>query len=57
MIEADLNGLVMSIFINNIKIMALKESGITQHMKIKLIAIFSIVDIGSISFYLDLKVE
>lgn len=47
----------MSLFIDDIKIMALKKSGIIQRVKIKLAAAFSIVDIGPINFYLGLKVE
>ena len=37
--------------------MTSKESGIIQRIKAELAAIFSMVDMGSISFYLGLKVE
>ena len=52
-----LNGLVVSIFVDDIKIMAPKGSGITQRVKMELTSAFSIVDMGPISFYLGLKVE
>ncbi len=48
---------MVSTFIDDIKIKALKESGITQRVQVKLIAAFSIADMGPISFYLGLKVE
>ena len=37
--------------------MTSKESGIIQRIKAELAAVFSMVDMGSISFYLGLKVE
>ena len=52
-----LNGQVVSIFVDDIKIMASKGSGITQQVKTELISAFSMVDMGLISFYLGLKVE
>lgn len=56
-IKTDLNGRVVSMFVNDIKIMTPKKSGIIQYMKAELTAIFSIIDMGLISFCLDLKVE
>lgn len=55
--KAGLNGPIVSTFVNDIKIMAPKESGIIQRVKAELIVVFSMVDMGSISFYLGLKVE
>lgn len=55
--KAGLNGPIVSTFVNDIKIMAPKESGIIQRVKAELIVAFSMVDMGSISFYLGLKVE
>lgn len=57
MTKVNLNGLVVSIFMDDIKIIVPKESGITQCVKEKLTAVFSIADIGLISFYLGIKVE
>ena len=57
MTKAGLNGLIISMFIDNIKIMALKDSGFIQRIKAELAAIFSMVDMGPISFYLGLKIE
>lgn len=37
--------------------MAPKDCGITQHVKTELTAAFSMIDMNSISFDLDLKVE
>lgn len=37
--------------------MALKETGIIQHIKAELTSTFSMVDMGPISFYLGLKIE
>lgn len=54
--KAGLNGPVVSMFVDDIKIMAPKESEITQRMKTKLTTAFSIIDMGPISFYLGLKV-
>lgn len=57
MTKVDLNSLVISTFVNDIKIMISKRSEIIQQIKTKLIAIFSIVNIGLISYYLGLKIE
>lgn len=48
---------VVSIFVNNIKIMALKNSEMIEQIKLKLIFAFFIIDIGPISFYLGLKIQ
>lgn len=44
-------------FVDEIKIMALKAGGIIQDIKAELVDTFSIVDIGPISFYLGLKIK
>lgn len=55
--KAGLNGLIVSTFIADIKVIAPKGSGIVFHVKAELTAAFSIVDMGPISFYQRLKVE
>lgn len=55
--RAGLNGPVVSTFVDDIKVMAPKESGFIQRVKAELAAAFSMVDMGPISFYLGLKVE
>lgn len=47
----------MSIFVDNIKVMGIKEIGYIKKIKAKLAAVFKIVDMSPISFYLGLKVE
>ena len=54
---AGLDGPVVSIFVDDIKIMTPKKSGHITRVKIELTATFSMVDIGSISFYLGLKIQ
>lgn len=44
-------------FVNDIKIMAPKDSGIIEHIKSKLTLAFSMIDIGPVSFYLGLKIQ
>lgn len=56
-INAGLNGLELSIFMDDIKIIAPKKSEITQRVKAEVITAFLMVDIGPISFYPDLNVE
>ena len=46
-----------STFVDDIKVIAPKGSGIIQRVKTELTAAFSMVDMGPISFYLGLKVE
>lgn len=55
--EAGLNGPIVSTFVDDIKIMGIKESGFIRRVKEELTAAFSMVDMGPISFYLGLKVE
>lgn len=55
--KSGLIDLIVSIFIDNIKIIAPKESGMIKRVKSELISVFSIVDIGPVSFYIGLKVE
>lgn len=47
----------MSIFVDNIKIIRAKNSKVISYIKKKLIAIFKIIDIRPISFYLRFKVS
>lgn len=51
------NGPIVSTFIDDIKIMAIKGSGFIEKVKAKLASAFQMVDMGPISFYLGLKVE
>lgn len=48
---------VLSVFINNIKIIVLKNSGIIRRVKTKLTTIFFILDMGLISFHLERKID
>lgn len=57
MTKVGLNGPVVSTFADDIKIMAPKDSEMIEWVKLKLIFAFSIIDMGLISFYLDLKVQ
>lgn len=52
-----LDGPIVSTFVDDIKIMAPKESGAIDRVKQELTSAFSIVDMGPISFYLGLKVQ
>lgn len=45
----------MSIFVHDIKVMRAKESSHIKGVKVKLVAIFVIIDIDLISFYLNWK--
>lgn len=51
---AGLNGLIVSTFVDDIKIMGIKGGGFIER---ELAAAFSIVDMGPISFYLGLRVK
>lgn len=53
--KAGLNNPIVSIFVDDIKIMGTKRNGFIGKVKAKLTAAFSIVDMGLISFYLSLK--
>lgn len=55
--KAGINGPVVSTFVDDIKIMGVKRSGMTEKVKRELMSAFSMVDMGPISFYLSLKVE
>ena len=55
--SAGLDGPVISTFVDDIKIMALKESGMIEQVKSELTSAFSMVDMGPVSFYLGLKVQ
>lgn len=57
MTKANLDGPVVSTFVSNIKIIALKDSGKIEWVKLELIFAFFMNDMGSISFYLGLKVQ
>lgn len=57
MTKAGLNRPIVSIFVNNIKIIAPKDSEIIERVKLELIFAFFMIDIGLISFYLGLKVQ
>lgn len=57
MSEAGLKGPVLTVFVDDIKIMASKRSGVIERVKMELTAAISIMDIGLISFYLGLKVD
>lgn len=54
---AGLKGPVLSVFVDDIKIMAPKDSGITSRVKRELTAAFSMSDMGPISFYLGLQID
>lgn len=57
MLSTDINGPIVSTFIDDIKIMEAKNSGVIDQMKQELMAAFEMVDIGPISFYLSLKIS
>lgn len=52
--DAGLDGPVVSTFIDDIKIMAPKESGMIERVKAELASAFSMADMGPISFHLGL---
>lgn len=54
---AGINSLIVSIFVDNIKIIGVKNSGLISRVKEKLTVVFKIVDMNPISFYLSLKVS
>ncbi len=55
--SAGLKGPVPIVFVDDIKIIAPKESGIIQRVKTELTASFSMSDLGPISFYLGLRID
>lgn len=56
-LEEGLKGPILSIFVDNIKIITPKGNEIIEKVKRELIAIFSMIDMGSISFYLELQID
>ncbi len=52
-----INGPIISTFVDDIKVMGVKGSGHIEKVKLELAAAFEMADMGSISFYLGLKVE
>ncbi len=52
-----LNGPIISTFVDDIKIMAPKRSPFIEKVKAELVSAFQMVDIGTISFYLGLRVD
>lgn len=44
-------------FVDNIKVIGIKESSHIKKVKHKLVTVFEIVDIRPISFYLGLKIK
>lgn len=57
MTNTGFNSLVVSTFVDDIQIMALKKSGLIEHIKAKLTFAFVIANMSPISFYLGLKEE
>lgn len=55
--SAGLNGPIVNVFVDDIKIIGMKGSESIARVKRELAAGFSMVDLGPISFYLGLKVE
>lgn len=55
--SAKINDPIVSIFVDDIKVIGTKESGHIKRVKAKLSAAFEMVDMSPISFYLGLKVE
>lgn len=49
--------LIVSMFVDNIKVINIKRSGYTEKIKQKLTTTFIIVEILPNSFYLELKVK
>lgn len=56
-ILAVINGPIVSTFVDEIKVMGVEVSGYIEKVKQELATAFEMIDIGPISFYLDLKVE
>lgn len=54
---AGINRPIVSIFINDIKVMKVKRLGYIEKMKQKLAAVFKMINIKPINFYQSLKVE
>lgn len=56
-IVSGINSLIVSTFVDDIKVIGIKESGHIERVKLELIAAFKMADIKPISFYLGLKIE
>ncbi len=54
--DLDVNGPIITTFVDNLNIFALHESGIICHIKKKLTATFEKVDMRLLAFYIGLKV-
>ena len=57
MINQGLEKLVVNVFVNNIKIIELKNTKINVKIRIELIATFKIMDIRLINFCLGIKID
>ena len=57
MTKVGLDGPIVSIFVDNIKIMAPKKSEMIERVKLELPFAFFMINMGPISFYLGLKVQ
>lgn len=55
--SSGLNGSIISIFVDDIKIMTPKKSGFIEKIKVQLVLAFQMSNMGLISFYSGLKVE
>ena len=54
---SEINGPIVNTFVDDIKVMGVKRSEHIKRVKLKLVVVFEMADMGSISFYLGLKVE
>ncbi len=54
---ARIHGPILSTFVDDIKVIGVKGSGHIERVKHELVAVFEMIDMGPISFYLGLKVE
>lgn len=57
MLSAGINGPIVSTFLNDIKIMEVKNSEVINQVTKELTVAFEMVDIGLINFYFGLKVN
>lgn len=55
--SSNLDGPIIKMFVDDIKIMALNKSNMIARVKSELAAALLMVDIGPINFYLQLKIE
>lgn len=53
----DINVPIVSIFVNNIKVMAIKGLRQIKNIIRQLVAVFKVIDMGLISFYLGLRIK